>query len=607
MTASAGLVLAEPAKSKIAQYLLGIEPVQIDEFYRSIDGEDHAPALIRAFAFARDAGRPIAATPAARYRLLQPVEIWPEVDGKIPDFDGASAEFILGSTDTSVNNDACGFRIRGRKSGAASNPVAGVWHDLVINANHVQSPNGVRGIFIENGGGDLLFRNIHGKNYIQGYHIQNFRYADGGSTNGGLNIRDCFVKGARGGARPTPRWYAISDAGDLSVAMPSDLIASGTSVVISTVQNGSTGGAVPKAATACYWKNSTTRPIAVPSDLSAASLSKAGFDQGASNIEVNGVLTPAIVADYYLSGGKRKANCVVPAEKGEIDNVRIDGGYYGAYLSGCEQYKITKYHSINAVRGIACEWGAKNISLVGANIENTLSTAILFGYNCPNGFIDKITITESNDRWIGEALINVQLSSPKFRIARTSITTGNRQISGQYHIKISVDCSDFEIVGPVVLSGDCAKAYICVESAWNSELSKGHIEHYPQSRFYSGAASNDMTGGLISNVLIHANSVKKEVPTVLCLMQVKDSAHGEIALGPVHIENIRVDSSKHKKYLKLVEGSDPAKRIDNCSLKNCAFPHKRDMFELNSKMQLPRKQAHFERIISVTNLDNLSR
>jgi hypothetical protein len=257
----------------------------------------------------------------------------------------------------------------------------------------------------------------------------------------------------------------------------------------------------------------------------------------------------------------RKPDCVIQAETGLIDGADHDGGYYGTMLEGTREYVVTRYSSRNNVRGIAGQNGAKNVRLTGIHISQSLSSAILAGYNTPGWIIDDFLIEASNGRWVGEALINIQLGAPNVRIGRGRIIMGDDQRTGQYAVKFGPNSPGCRIDGPLTIGGDCAKAYIAVESAWDETLSKQSKENYPQHD-YRGIASIPMTGIRLRNITIEANSRNPQVPTAIAVIQASDGSrtggfHGEVPISDLLIENVKITSSKHVAYLKFI-GSESA-------------------------------------------------
>lgn len=526
--------------------------LSVASFRKPGDGNDWTPALNRAFAHATAAQQDLELPGGPQVLALSgPVEIRPDASGYTPWLHGRGSFLKLIAV-------GAGFRYRGRKDGTAENPLTGGISDLVIDYAHLGDPkvnSGVRGIYLSNGGGDIAFERVRGVNMAFGYHIQNWRYADGGSPGGGLTTRDCDCSG-RAGDHAGPKWYPFADQGDLSVGMPGEVLPPGESTVLATAQDRTTGYNARQPALSRYWKNATARPVRIPAAFTADAYRAAGLSEGPATATVNGTTLDAIVHAYWASGGRRTADCVVPAKGGLIDGADHDGGYYGSMLSGVERYEVRNYRSRNAVRGFAGQNGARNVSLAGIRIVGSQSSAILAGYNAPGWRIDDFEIEATNDRWIGEALLNFQLGAERTIVGRGTIRMGDDQKTGQFAVKFGPNSPHCRIEGPLAISGDCARAYIAVESAWDRSLSRANPENYPQHD-YRGIASIAMEGVALRNITIAAASRDPQVPTAIAIIEASDGSaeaggHGEIPIVDLAIENVQIVSDKHVADIKYI-------------------------------------------------------
>ncbi|MDG2004490.1 MAG: hypothetical protein P8J20_14290 [Novosphingobium sp.] len=540
--------------------------------------------------------------------ILSLVEIIPDASGWTPVIFANHNRFRLG-------NVTAGFRYRGRKDGAPENPLSGGMRDCVIDYDNIGNPkgnSGARGVYISNGGGQLRLERIRGVNMYFGYHIQNWRYADGGHPGGGITTVDCDCKG-NPSDHLVPKWYPFGDQGDVSVEMPGDLIAPGQSAVIATPEERLTSYGAKRPARTRIWSNATRMPIRVPETLSAAALSAAGLARGGETARVHNKTTlGAAIHAYWTSGGRRKPDCVVKAETGRIDGADHDGGYYGTMLQGTREYFVSGYRSRNNVRGIAGQQGAHNVHLRDIAISRSTSSAILAGYNSTGWTIDDFTIEASNERWVGESLINIQLGAGGARIGRGRIAMGNDIKSGQYAVKFGPNSPGCRIDGPLEITGDCSRAYIAVESAMDKTLSARHPENYAQFD-YSGLASLAMTGIRLRNITIQANSVKPRVPTAIAIIQASDGApsqgyHGDIGISDLVIENVTITSDKHAAQLKLIQSagpSNPDRRIRGVTMRNFRTPA--TVRRGNHMMDLPDGLEHFSQLSDVSGMPDLDR
>jgi hypothetical protein len=491
--------------------------------------------------------------------LNGPVPIHADAEGWTPPLEGNGSLIRLGAV-------GAGFRYLGQKDGALQNPLAGGIANVLIDYAELGDPvinSGVRGIYVSNGGGTLTFERVRGVNMHFGYHIQNWRYADGGRPGGGLTTRNCDCSGAPSD-HSAPKWYPFGDQGDLSVEMPGDLVAPGDDAVIATVQQRMTGYGARQPAQALFWKNATARPIRIPRELTTEALSSVGLTQGEPSAELHGQRLDAITYAYWASGGRREAGCVVSAESGLIDGADHDGGYYGTILTGVDRYEVRDFRTRNNVRGFAGQHGACKVSLKGIRVSRSQSSAILAGYGSPGWDLDDFEIEASNDRWIGEALVNIQLGCEGTVIRRGTIRMGDNQKTGQYAVKFGPNSPLCRIEGPLEISGDCAKAYVAVESAWDNSLSKENPENYARMD-YRGIASRPMNGITLRNITIAADSVNQQMPTAIAVIEGNDGAavdggHGIIPISHLLIENVRILSSKHVADIKFIRsaGERPA-------------------------------------------------
>lgn len=112
-----------------------------------------------------------------------------------------------------------------------------------------------------------------------------------------------------------------------------------------------------------------------------------------------------------------------------------------------------------------------------------------------------------------------------------------------------------------MISGDCARAYVAIESAWGHALNAVHAEHYA-TLDYRGIASIAMRGIHLRNIEIHAASVQSTVPVAIAVIEASDGAvaegfHGAIPISDLVMENILITSDKHIADLKFIRPPMP--------------------------------------------------
>jgi len=607
--AAKGAALVKRSDGLTVQDAASKEPLLVDAFYEAGDGTDDAPSFERAFAAAVTDRRSIACTPGKSYRLLTSVDITPEADGWTAPLLGNNAKIILGAAVPTIAHEAAGFRYRGIKSGASANATRPRINNLLIDAQNIAFSNGVRAIGMENASG-WVFDNVDGENYTQGYHIVNVRYADGGAV-GSIpgKMVNCDVRGAVIASIPGTNWYPYSDVGDLATVSAGGSVAAGAKALIAVPQSGTTGTGMPNIAAGQVWTNPTGSPIAVPATVTEANLTSAGFTKDSTPYTHNSVTVSGDVYMYYTTGGAKVAYSPVAGGANIVQDCYFYGGRYGAYTQGSAGAQFIRVTTEQATRGIVAEWSATGVRIEDCRVRETLSSGVLLGYGCTGYRISGTTVECLTSRWVGEALFNIQLSSGYGKVINCGTSTRDNVTDGQYHLHIAVNSPNVVVDG-FDAEGDCLRAYVCIESAWNSSISGANPEHYPQSSFYGGAASVDMTGIELRNVVVRANTTKAAAAgaTAFCFMQVTDAVNGDIGLPAPKMIGCQAESAKHVRTFKIYEGSTTAKQINSMVLEECLFKQEASPTTAATRMVLPRKWAHFARVANVTNLDdNLER
>lgn len=602
------------------QQVVNRQPLQVDAFYEEADGDYWENAFARAAVAAKVGRRSIACTPNAPYRFRYNADIWPEADGWVPPIIGNNATIILGEVVPTMGAQYAGFRYRGLKSGALSNPIRPRMRDLIIDAQFMDLGNGVRAIFMENGS-EWEFINVQGRNYKVGMHIANYRYADGGALTGEPGVaRNCDVVGYVLTGTSDPTWYPYHEAGDLATGMPGQIVPAGEEEAIACAQldeNGDseiTGNNIPKQAAITIFKNETAGGLTIPDTHLEADIVAAGFTKIGTSavIPSNGTLQNAVVYMCYTTGGAKMANAVVPGVNNLVDGGYFTGGRYSCYVQGAKGPRFRNIDAGYAIRGLAFEWSVTGVEIETTVIRETLSSAVLLAYGSHDWNVNNTHAVMMTPRWIGEGLFNFQINCGGGRGQGNTTRTHDDVTAGQCHIHIATNSSDIKF--GCDMTGDCLQGYVVIESAAAPSLESTVPEQHKGGT--PGAASQDMSDIVISGSIKPVSSKAAGTgATMVAILQLPDPVYGEIGLSRIDVSNLKAGTSKVPvRYYKIYENdgltlgvSDPAKRakqVKDCLLENVEFPVETTVANAATRMILPRGWAHFRSVKNVTNLDD---
>lgn len=542
-------------------YWINADPVLTPEQFTTPVGDEHdwAPAFTAMWTTATLLDRMAEALPGRSYRLLTTVDVepHPETGGTAP-LDLRGAVIKLGKDRPSIGDEYAGIRFRGVHSGRPRNISRGLLKNGTIDANNIgidpdlslttkpDFSNGVIGVMTENAS-NVIVDGLHGRNYLQGYHVLFFRYTDGGLGGDGNCFLNSRVVGRDGrtNVRGTwnTKWYAHSSTCDLTVGLPGDVIAPGDSLVLSTPRTTPFGAGL-NGATPVYWINKTASPVTVPPAMSESAYRAAGLTRGEPS---------SLTDEYRASGGSRIGRPVVRGRNNEARNLLVEGGYYGVTSIGAEEHYLDGLVLKRNVRGLAGEWSSINGRVGVVEVVDNKSSAFLLGYGCTGWRGQKLVREEGENpnAWIGEALFNIQLSSGNLRWERIETRTPPEVATGQYHIHIGPDCSDVYI-GPSILRGDCAKAWVAVESAWNTATARRHVELYSSGDGWTAKPMHDIQ---FDGITIEVGTAEAVTATAFAILQVNDAVHGEARLSGVRLTGCRAISPKHAQAVKILESS----------------------------------------------------
>jgi len=301
----------------------------------------------------------------------------------------------------------------------------------------------------------------------------------------------------------------------------------------------------------------------------------------------------ADAVEHYIATGVAASGTRL-ALRNTIAHNHCDGGYYGITLISALYNTVMGNTLYNNIRGIAMEWTASENIVQANRIFRNVSTGILMGYGCSDNLVDANRIN-TEIQWIGEALIKCGLGSQRNTISRNKTKTSNNVATGEYHIYVHCDASDNSVLDNE-LYGDCARAYIGVESAWNSTQTA--VEHFAQGK---GSSLNDLSHLNMNNVAVKGNTIraastKSTVPTAIYFGQINDNKGSHVLSGCVIEDNV-ITSEKHIAQLKVIEMSSGL--FQRNVLKNNTF----ERTSIATDFVLPRMLGHFSETSGNTFID----
>jgi len=304
--------------------------------------------------------------------------------------------------------------------------------------------------------------------------------------------------------------------------------------------------------------------------------------------------TPAAVvgqdpATYYQATGIAARCSIAPRDIVVVDNI-VSGGYYCIYGQSLLNSIIANNRCSNSVRGIAFEFCCSNNLVDGNRIKDCKSAGILNAYGCSgNSLINNLIETAV---WVGEALIKSGLGSSRVLIANNKTMTQSPVTTGEYHIYVHCDASFTKIDGNHC-TGDCYKAFIGVESAWNPALLD--TRHFAYQKSNTNYAFATTTGVEVVNNLIDALTSKAAgaAPDAIYFGAVIDATAGPLALTECLVAGNRVTTDKHAHQLGIIEHqiAAPVAAVTNMVLRGNHFLRAATA----AMFDLPRGRQHFSR------------
>jgi len=297
---------------------------------------------------------------------------------------------------------------------------------------------------------------------------------------------------------------------------------------------------------------------------------------------------------YYQANGGVAITSSLPARSVTVVENIVDGGYYGFTGICLRDSVIANNRFTNNVRGIALEWTALNNDVLGNHIKENLSAGIMANYGCSFTLIDGNTI-ETGARWEGEALIKVGLNSHRCTISNNKTNANGTYApvfplaGSEYHIYVHTDANYTQVIWNH-LAGDCYRAYIGVETAWQNSIVD--IRHFAQGKSNDNFAFATMIGVEICDNTIDASFANKAVGAAadaIYLGAITDDTAGPLNLTDCVVARNHVTSNKHEDQLSILEQGGAL--VLNCTLMDNVF----ERLSVAAQFDLPRGRQHWVR------------
>jgi len=265
---------------------------------------------------------------------------------------------------------------------------------------------------------------------------------------------------------------------------------------------------------------------------------------GADGIQVAGAYSVAPYADITA---KWKATYALPTTTQVASRILITGnivvgGYYGISMVETRYSEITGNICINNIRSISMQSNCTSIKIEGNALQDPNSSAINAGFGATNCTITGNHIYSS--RAIGEGLLNSYIG-PVNNLWEGNYTYA-ATLSPQYHIYLGIHATGNTFKNNV-FGGLCAKAYIAVESAWDTSVSN------PAHKQAGGGTLEDYANAASTANSIEGNTVKglSAVPAIF-LGQINSDAT-VCALTDTRVVGNTIVGNAHNYQLELYE------------------------------------------------------
>ncbi|MDO4905417.1 MAG: right-handed parallel beta-helix repeat-containing protein [Lautropia sp.] len=280
----------------------------------------------------------------------------------------------------------------------------------------------------------------------------------------------------------------------------------------------------------------------------------------------------------------------VPAEHNVIEGNEISGGYYGISFIGVRRSLVQRNRLRGQIRSISIQHASRANLVLENELKDSLSTSVHLAYGATDNVVSENIIRTSRAR--GEGLLQAYVGSARndFYLNDVEALEGG---APKYFIYSAVASNENTFWGNR-LSGKAARAYVALESAFNSKTArrssrsfglKGNDDHFTDRGMY---------GTRIVGNEINATA---DVP-VLVLAQVGDD-RGDYPLLMCELAGNTVRWTGRGRLLEMSESRAGLLR-DIVLLGNAVLPLPR-----REQLVLPRGGRHFSSGIDRANIPEL--
>lgn len=197
-----------------------------------------------------------------------------------------------------------------------------------------------------------------------------------------------------------------------------------------------------------------------------------------------------------------------------LDN-EVSGGYYGIALANVQDYLIEGNTVSRNTRNISLQQNCSQGQVRLNDLSDSISSSIHLAYASNDNVIENNTITTT--RSVGEGLLQAYVGSSRNTFRHNS-TMATVSAGPKWHVYVGVHANDNRVEANT-LQGNCSRAYIAVEAAWDS--TNPHPVHraigFPSTDNF---ASQDLTG-----VQLVDNEIDPTTPSAepICLADITDA------------------------------------------------------------------------------------
>lgn len=269
---------------------------------------------------------------------------------------------------------------------------------------------------------------------------------------------------------------------------------------------------------------------------------------------------------------------VLAAVDNTVQGNTVVGGYYGLSLSGASRNRVLLNRFGGNVRNISVQNSSTDNTIAQNICTDSISSAIHLAYGSSNNRITSNSIR--TQRAEGEGLLQAYVGS------MGNVFEGNKVFADaparpRYHIYVAVH-ADYNKFINNQLSGTCSRAYIAIETAWDSASKDPAHRGYKQPEIVNHYARDGMAGVVIAGNVIDPTS---SVP-VFYLAQISDD-RGQYLLKDCVVKDNTVRNRKASPQIAVVE--QQVGGVSGVVLEGNTFPAGLG----KADFQLPRGNAHF--------------